>query len=277
MKFIYTCDIHGNNKKYEKLIELCNENDIKYLVIGGDLMPKRCDREVVQPIYCREFLDDYFSRLNENGISLLCILGNDDVELVDETFNEICSKHENVYNIDRKRIDIEDISFIGLSNILDNPFFRKDRVLNEVERINQSQLHEEIWVEKSSKKISSNEWFKYRERLPYMCDVLKELPKSEKKTVYVMHCPPYGIGLDECNHDFKAGSKDILSFIEKSNAYMSLHGHIHESYELTGVWNKMVNNTIVIQPGQYDLSVDKLVYVIIDTDKNKYIRKEINC
>lgn len=34
MKFIYTCDIHGDINKYEKLYEVLKEKNINNLVIG---------------------------------------------------------------------------------------------------------------------------------------------------------------------------------------------------------------------------------------------------
>ena len=40
MKFIYSCDIHGDESKYEKLFEQAKKQNIKYLVLGGDLLPK---------------------------------------------------------------------------------------------------------------------------------------------------------------------------------------------------------------------------------------------
>ena len=43
MKFIYSCDIHGDKVKYEKLHRLAIENQIKNIVLGGDLLPKKAD------------------------------------------------------------------------------------------------------------------------------------------------------------------------------------------------------------------------------------------
>lgn len=37
MKFIYACDIHGDEYKYEKLLAEAVKQKIKYLVFGGDL------------------------------------------------------------------------------------------------------------------------------------------------------------------------------------------------------------------------------------------------
>ena len=85
MRFIYACDIHGDDKKYNKLLEVCKKEKINNLVLGGDLILKKCDREKEQPIYLKNKLEPFFHRLKENNINCICILGNDDLELLDLT------------------------------------------------------------------------------------------------------------------------------------------------------------------------------------------------
>ena len=132
MKFIYACDIHGDESKYEKLFEQAKKQNIKYLVLGGDLLPKMCsNRKLEQTQFIQNYLNEYFTKLKENDIECICILGNDDLEILDNEFDKICKAHTNVFNIDNKRVDIEDVSFIGLSKVLDHPFGCKDRVVIE--------------------------------------------------------------------------------------------------------------------------------------------------
>lgn len=122
MKFIYACDIHGDEYKYEKLLTEAIKLKAEYLVFGGDLLPKNYnDRYNEQRIFIDQFFDNYFSELKENNIKCICILGNDDLEQLDEIFENECSKFDNVFNIDNKKADFEDVSFIGLSKVLDHP------------------------------------------------------------------------------------------------------------------------------------------------------------
>ncbi len=85
-----------------------------------------------------------------------------------------------------------------------------------------------------------------------MEEILERIPKARKgnKAIYLFHNPPYGVGLNVCIDKRQVGSKAITNFLEKSNAYMSLHGHIHESYRVTGIWKNVLNGTICIQTGQ---------------------------
>ena len=98
------------------------------------------------------------------------------------------------------------------------------------------------------------------------------LPKADdkNKTIYVFHNPPYGIGLDVCADGRQVGSKAMIKFLENSNAYMSLHGHIHESPRMSGLWYNVLGKTICIQPGQTELRNKEMFYVIVDTENNSY-------
>lgn len=278
MKFIYACDIHGDTNKYEKLLKTAKKENIKYIVLGGDLLPKRGIRVIIQPEFIRDFFEDYFKRLKENNIKCILIPGNDDLEKFDIEINELCEKCSNIYNIDNKKLDIEDVSFIGLSKVLDHPFGSKNRVLIEKNLKMQPQLSQDIYINRDTEVITISEWERYREtNIDKMEDILSSLPVVDKsrKTIYVLHNPPYGIGLDVCANGLQVGSKAITSFLEESNSYMSLHGHIHESPKISGLWYNELGKTICIQPGQTELGEKECYYVIIDTKIDKKDRYEI--
>ncbi len=271
MRFIYACDIHGDEYKYKKILAEAIKQKIKYLVFGGDLLPKNCsDRYNEQKIFIEQFFNSYFTELKEKNIKCVCILGNDDLEQLDEIFEYECSKFDNVFNIDNKKADIQDISFIGLSKVLDHPFGCKDRVVIEENLEMQFQLSRIIYVEKCRNMLSIDEWKEYRNSIEKMENILEYLPKitEGKKGIYVFHNPPFGVGLDVCIDKRKVGSKAITKFLEKSNAYMSLHGHIHESYRATGIWKNELKSTICIQTGQTERGNKNLFYAVIDTDTN---------
>lgn len=271
MRFIYACDIHGDEYKYMCLLEQAIKNNIKYLVLGGDLLPKECgDRFNEQKIFIEEYLNNYFEVLNKNDIKCICILGNDDLEILDKNFKDICRKHENVFNIDQKKANFEDVTFIGLSKVLDHPFGCKDRVVIEKGLDMPFQLSSIIYVDKCQNMLSIEEWREYRKHIEKMEDILERLPKVKKgnKAIYVFHNPPFGIGLDVCVDKRQVGSKAITSFLEKSNAYMSLHGHIHESYRVTGIWKNELIGTTCIQTGQTERHSKDMFYAIVDTDTN---------
>lgn len=276
MKFLYVCDIHGDENKYNEILKTAKRNRIKYIVLGGDILPKRGGpREEIQPAFIDGFLSNFLNELKNSNIELIFIMGNDDLEIFDDKIEKICREFNNIHNIDRKEFKIEDCSFIGLSNVLDNPFRYKNRVVIEEGLEMEPQRSERIWINKGKDVITVEEWKEYRKtKLEKMENILKELPTMDnsKKTIFVFHDPPYGVGLDECAIGHKAGSKAILEFIKDSGAYMSLHGHIHESPSISGKWYTKVGNTICIQPGQTELGEEKMMWMIIDTDRDKQER-----
>lgn len=275
MKFIYACDVHGDKAKYSKLISVCEKEEIDNIVLGGDLYLKKCNRELEQPKYIRTELNSFFDELEAKKIRCICIPGNDDLEQLDDIFNEVCNNHYNVENVDNKMKIVEDICFIGLSKVLDGPWNRKSRIVIEDNCPMQEQKHDTCIIEKGTRTITSKEWEKYRiEHLENMKDILENLPKNTTslKTIYIIHEPPYGIGLDVCFNNYLAGSKSLTKFLETSNAYMSFHGHIHESPNMSGKWYGKIGKCICIQPGQTELDDEYMNYCIVDTDKDYFER-----
>jgi Icc-related predicted phosphoesterase len=76
-------------------------------------------------------------------------------------------------------------------------------------------------------------------------------PLHPKRTVYIMHSPPFGTRLDLIQGGKSAGSRSIKNFIEKNQPLLTLHGHIHESPELSGAYFDRIGETLMINPGQF--------------------------
>jgi Icc-related predicted phosphoesterase len=71
--------------------------------------------------------------------------------------------------------------------------------------------------------------------------------------IFLFHSPPYQTKLDRAaldgrmvDHvpmDVHVGSMAIKRFIEERQPLITLHGHVHESTRLTGVWKERIGNT----------------------------------
>lgn len=92
-----------------------------------------------------------------------------------------------------------------------------------------------------------------RQRIQVMIDKLKDV----KNSVFNLHNPPYGSGLDEApelTEDLRpayagrslvpVGSHAVLELIEKYEPLLTLHGHIHE-----GKGTRKYKRTLCINPG----------------------------
>lgn len=272
MKFIYTSDIHGDIEKFETLLNLSIQNDIKFIIFGGDLLPKKADRrEPIQREFIKGYLKEFYKKLEEKNIKFIGILGNDDMKAIEDEYYTMIAEFPNIIDIDGKKVDIDGLSFIGLNKVMDTPFMRKDHVVVEEGQEMPTQFSDKIYINNSF--ITVEEWEQMRKStVTKMEDCLANLPKPTEgyKAIYVLHDPPYGVGLDNCKDGDKPGSKSIAKFLEESNAYMSLHGHIHESPKNSGVWYAKLGNTICIQAGQTEFGEKPLHYVIVDTDDKTY-------
>ena len=273
-------DLHGDKNKYEKILDLAVKNNIKVIVNGGDMLPKLGNRHQDQPVFIKEYLRDYFKRLQEQNITYLTILGNDDLLAIDEIFTTVCSEFSNVYNLAGSKAEINGYEFIGMDSILDHPFGGKDRVVMEKQYTHQQQLSQVVGISNEYGYDKIYNWLEYSTtKLPHMCDILNKLPKpmNPKKTVYVFHMPPAGLRLGQLRYqDLDIGSVDIYEFLKKVQPLLSLHGHIHESPDTEkGKWINQILDTTCIQIGQTELNDSALVYAEIDLKNRDYKRKVI--
>jgi Icc-related predicted phosphoesterase len=85
-------------------------------------------------------------------------------------------------------------------------------------------------------------------------EIAKDLKKlseniNHRKTVCVFHAPPYGTKLDMLHNREHKGSHAIWKFIEKEQPVLCLHGHIHESPEVSGTTKQRIGKTLCVNPG----------------------------
>mgnify|MGYP006298299301 FL=1 len=114
------------------------------------------------------------------------------------------------------------------------------------------------------------DWQAYAATLPTIEDELSALPRPRNmsRAIYVIHMPPAGLGLDMCHDGRCVGSRALTSFIEREQPLFTLHGHIHESPQISGKWRDTISRTTCIQHGQNP----RFTYVIIDVGTGKFER-----
>ncbi len=262
MKILYVTDLHGNEKKYKKIYQIAKKIRADVVINGGDMLPKIIHISD-QRKFIKNFLDPYFVEFETNGIYHLSFLGNDDLKIFDQFFDKICDKYSLIFNIAQKKIRIKNFDFIGMNWVVDYPFRIKDRCRLDTK-------NDDIFPQQHGKGLLSiqyewreiDNWALYAKSLPTIEEELNNLvkPKNMSNTIYIIHMPPCELGLDQCINDTNVGSKAIYDFLQKNQPRISLHGHIHESPYLSGIWSAKIGKTWCIQPGQ----LNDLSYVVID-------------
>ncbi len=254
----FATDLHGDTARYEKLFGLVETERPAALFIGGDLLPgavrlleARADhRDFVNEFLCRR-LEAMKERMGERYPRVFVILGNDDGRFQEAAVLDAASRGIWEYAHGRK-IPFGEFMVYGYSFIPPSPFLLKDWERYDVSRfVDPGCTHpgEGMFTVPVSE---------YESCYATIQEDLAELAGSDdlSKAVFLFHSPPYRTALDRAALDGKfvdfvpldvhVGSIAIKRFIMKRAPMLTLHGHIHESASLTGMWMETCGPTVMI-------------------------------
>jgi Icc-related predicted phosphoesterase len=128
-------------------------------------------------------------------------------------------------------------------------------------------------------------WDTYREEdEPQLAERIEkmtsQLTAAPERTIFSLHCPPYGTGLDDApeltaemdlkdaGHAVKpVGSTAVRDAIERFQPALSLHGHIHECRA-----TKRLGRTLCVNPGS-SYEQGQLLGAVIDIEGGKQVKK----
>jgi Icc-related predicted phosphoesterase len=266
MRILFVTDLHGNIAKYRRVFEAAIKHGVAAVVNGGDMLTLDSDLHGTQRDFIEGFLSPYFAGHEKTGIHHIGFLGNDDLKIHDDYFDETCRKYKHVVNLAQRRFELNDYEFIGMNWVADYPFRLKDRCRRDGPGY--------VFQEQFGTGLLSTpecfreleDWPAYAAKLPAIEDELAALPKpaAAGSAIYVIHTPPFGLGLDVISSGEKVGSQAVSRFIGKMQPLLTLHGHIHESPAISGIWKAKIGETVCIQPGQ--MKANTLSYALIDLE-----------
>ncbi|MBN1361303.1 MAG: metallophosphoesterase [Sedimentisphaerales bacterium] len=263
MRLLFVTDLHGSRRKYDEVLAQATARHVDVVVNGGDMLPNEGNL-FRQNTFISGFLRRHFERFEQAGIPYLCCLGNDDLRIWDELFDATCRQYRGIHNLAQRKVTVNGAAFIGMNWVTDYPFVLKDRCrMDARDFVFPPQFGPALlsgprgWTE-------VDDWFACARRLPTLADELACLPRPDRarRNVYVIHMPPCRLGLDLCTGGLRVGSPAVYQFLRAVQPTLSLHGHIHESPDVGGVWQAMLGNTVCVQPGQ----PDRLAYVLADLE-----------
>jgi Icc-related predicted phosphoesterase len=276
MKLLYVTDLHGIEWKFNKIYQLTNFLKPDAVINGGDMLPFRGNL-LHQNKFITNFLDYYFSKFESMKIYYLGLLGNDDLIIFDELFQEMCDKYHYIENIAQTRFQIErsKYEFIGMNWVTDLPFGLKDRARKDTKDFEHPKQISKQYLSVSSGWEKLEDWFSLAEKLPTIEDEINGLvkPFDMNNTIYIIHNPPSNLDLDVCHDGREVGSRAIYNFLKENQPKISFHGHIHESPDVSGKWYSYLEKTLCIQPGQFQQHENYLSYVLLDLETMSFERK----
>ncbi|MFW9784635.1 MAG: metallophosphoesterase [Candidatus Heimdallarchaeota archaeon] len=278
MKILYVTDLHGIEWKFDKIYNLTKLFKPDVVINGGDMLPFRGNL-LHQNKFITNFLDDYFSKFEAMKIYYLGLLGNDDLIIFDELFQETCDKSKYIENIAQTRFQIvgSKYEFIGMNWVTDLPFGLKDRARKDTTNFKHPKQIGKQYLSSTNGWKKLEDWFSYAENLPTIKDEINKLvkPFDMNNAIYIIHNPPSHLSLDVCYDARKVGSRAIYDFLEENQPKISFHGHIHESPDVSGKWYSYLKRTLCIQPGQSHQYENYLTYVLADLETMNFNRKVI--
>ncbi len=269
MKALFVTDLHGSEWKYNRLFQVAQETRTGVVINGGDMLPKARNL-FSQGDFITNCLDEHFAGFNAVGIHYLCCLGNDDLRIFDEAFQKTCDRYPLVVNLAQRKFGIGDFEFVGMNWVVDYPFRLKDRCRMDTAEYEFQRQHGTGLLSTPNGWKEIEDWFSYARTLPTIEDELNRLvrPTNASQSIYVIHTPPYKLGLDTCGDGSQVGSKAVYDFLWSQQPRLALHGHIHESPESSGRWAAELGDTVCIQPGQ----LSPFTYVVIDLRTRQFDR-----
>jgi len=283
MNCFFVTDLHGHIRKYKRLFQQIAKDRPDVVFIGGDLLAGGFlrvgqDADIINGILAGGFAalkkasGDYYPEV-------FIIMGNDDPRC-DEKLLLKYDKKGLWHYINEKHFHVDGIDVFGYCYVPPTPFMNKDW-----ERYDVSRFVDVGCVAPEEGRHSTDFSLVETQHRTIWEDLLDLTDGYDlSNTVMLFHAPPYQTGLDRAALDGKmidhvpldvhVGSIAIKRLIEEKQPLVTLHGHIHESCSITGVWNEQIGRTTCLSAA----GTGKALYLIKFDTKNPTaaLRLEIN-
>lgn len=264
MKIFFSSDLHGEESLYQQILDTARTLESEILILGGDLLPSLQNtaryEEMIreQRSFISVFLLPFFRKCLETCFRRIFLIpGN-----WDPAYPEIFGNPPTgVVNLDRKKYRLENgFEIVGYPFVPPTPFRPKDYEKPDDPESAWPLQRFPSYIRSAGppfilKPIDPHD---YLRGIGTIEEDLRKLPAAEetRKTIYVMHSPPWGTHLDRIQGGHHVGSRAMRNFLASGQPLLSLHGHIHEGPRLSGDYKDRIGKTLCVNPGQV-LSKDK--------------------
>lgn len=256
-RIVYTSDLHGDLALYRAAGEAALARSADALIFGGDLCPgtpsaRHTDLPQSQPAFLLDEVAPLIEawRKERPSLRVFAIPGNDDCGTILAALEAMESRRLLV-NLHQKRFVQDGIEFIGMAFVPPTPFSFKDfeRRDDSEGRSHQAQFGRAVVATPGGfRRIE--DFDAYLRSLPTIADELARLePQNSRRTIAVMHAPPYKTKCDVLFNGEHIGSLAIRRWTERHQPLLTLHGHIHESPQMSGSFFDRMGETLVVNPG----------------------------
>jgi len=278
MNCFFVSDLHGKKNRYDALFEQIRKRIPEYLLIGGDILPLKEPEAFINSYFLPE-ISRLKSDMKEKFPVILAIPGNDDPAAFDIFFRE-ADKEGLLHFIPERTIKADSYTVTGYPFVPPTPFMLKDREKYDVSRYVDPGC---LAPDEGNRTVEPD----YDTEFSNIATDLKKLSAGidASKSIFLFHSPPYKSPLDRAALDGKTfdhvpldvhvGSIAIQRFIDDFQPMLTLHGHIHESFRITGEWQVINGKTISMSAAS---DIKGLTIITFNTNNlSTAKREEIDC
>lgn len=269
MKAICLSDIHGNDVKYRKLCTYIKQNLPDAVFIAGDVLPNYYITEPLEFIEdtLKPLLSELKDEINEQYPDIYLITGNDDAAASCEHLRYLELKGL-IHFSNKIVINQAGYTVLGYPYVPPTPFLLKDWEKYDISRY---LPRDTVSPEDGIRTIEVPANIKKYNTIKDDLEELSEDVGDFSKTICLFHSPPVETNLDKIYGNGINGDKELLSvgsyairkFIEKNQPLVTIHGHIHESTDITGYWQDRIGRTVCFNAAN---SGSELALIEFDTE-----------
>jgi Icc-related predicted phosphoesterase len=260
MKILFAADLHGETQLYHELFDLIQGASSEILTLGGDLLPSFAPSKKYEDMIPNQktFIDQHLlpwvqTLIQKTGVRRIFLIpGNWDLGypyLLRNAPESLVDLSQKVYRLP------DGYEWVGYPFVPPTPFRPKtyERMDDRESPWPPQKNPSYVRLAEQDDQVTAIDPFVYFRQKRTIEEDLQRLasPADQKKAIYVMHSPPYGTRLDLTHEGHHVGSKAIRTFVERNQPLLTLHGHIHESPEVSGSFVDKIGETFSVNPGQF--------------------------
>lgn len=268
MRICFTSDLHGRLVLYDQLTHVLRSSTPDLLILGGDLL---VDGDIDDPLgtqgrWARQVFAPRLQawKTIQPRLEIAVILGNHDWACTETVLRELAATGLLVVLGPQEVWRSGGAAFVGFSHTPPTPYWVKDYERLDMPGDAPPLTGGVVWDEASrtARQTTPEEHFGAESQA---LSVLLPRAMPSEPCVFVCHAPPHDTHLDRLPHvDYPVGSVAVRRWIEQHPPHVALHGHIHESPQVTGGILEELAGCPCINPGQ---TQDRLHAVTFELEK----------
>lgn len=277
MRILFSSDNHGNDGQYARVLSHAARHDIEAVIFGGDIAPKGLSNNHYvkgQRLWYQSLAShlSLYQKAHPKG-KVLMMMGNDDARANEQEFLKVLADN-GALALHDERHSFADVDIVGYSFVPVTPFGMKDWELCDTnarsDRVTALQKQRFSTLRYSGWVTHENEWremrlIQARKASRTIQDDLRSpvFLNNPERTVYAMHSPPVATALDRIDQGH-VGSVAIRMFIEDAQPLITLHGHIHETVDISEKFMERIGNSACYASGNDDRTFG-VAAILVDT------------